>query len=69
MQDKKKRLLWTVLAVILPGPWTPFIVLAYVLDRNTDHDVPAQHPPWPPPNPDGHGPVSPTLDPYANPPR
>ncbi len=55
MQDRKKRLLWTVLAVVLPGPWTPVIVLAYVLDRVADSDRETlRHdgaPPYPPPDP------------------
>lgn len=38
MQDRKKRLMWTVLAVLLPGPWTPVIVLAYLLGRAVDED-------------------------------
>ncbi|UQS26035.1 hypothetical protein L1857_26095 [Amycolatopsis thermalba] len=37
MRDKK-RLLWTVLAVMLPGPWTPVVVAAYLLDRATERD-------------------------------
>jgi len=37
MRDKK-QLLWTVLAVLLPGPWTPVIVAAYLLDRAAERD-------------------------------
>ncbi|MEU3622552.1 hypothetical protein BS329_03635 [Amycolatopsis coloradensis] len=55
MQDRKNRLLWTVLAVVLPGPWTPVVVLAYVLDRAAARDRDARHhdeePPYPPPDP------------------
>ncbi|WP_410658346.1 hypothetical protein [Amycolatopsis sp. lyj-112] len=55
MQDRKKRLVWTVLAVVLPGPWTPVVVLAYVLDRAADRDRDAprhdEAPPYPPPDP------------------
>ncbi|MGW4826285.1 hypothetical protein ACWEOG_01795 [Amycolatopsis japonica] len=49
MQDRKKRLLWTVLAVVLPGPWTPVVVIAYVLDRETQRHDEAQA--YPPPDP------------------
>ncbi|GAA3850742.1 hypothetical protein [Amycolatopsis tucumanensis] len=38
MQDRKKRKGWTVLAVVLPGPWTPVIVLAYLLGRAAESD-------------------------------
>ncbi|MFD5089872.1 hypothetical protein ACFWMR_04685 [Amycolatopsis thailandensis] len=52
MQDRKKRLLWTVLAVVLPGPWTPVVVLAYVLDRVADRDRETpRHDEAPPPDP------------------
>jgi hypothetical protein len=44
MPARKTRLALTVLAVALPGPWTPVIVLAYFLARaneaqrsTTDH--------------------------------
>ncbi|MCR6488297.1 hypothetical protein M8542_36250 [Amycolatopsis sp. OK19-0408] len=44
MQDNKTRLMWTVLAFALPGPWTPVIVLAYLLSRaGKDHHAPSQH--------------------------
>lgn len=33
MHDRKRRLLWTLAAILLPGPWTPVIVLLYVLRR------------------------------------
>jgi hypothetical protein len=33
MDDRKRRLLWTIAAIVLPGPWTPVIVLLYVLRR------------------------------------
>ncbi|MEV8609518.1 hypothetical protein AB0383_16565 [Amycolatopsis sp. NPDC051373] len=52
MRDRKKRLLWMVLAVMLPGPWTPVIVLAYILGRATerDRDTARLHePPYPDP--------------------
>ncbi|MBB5856425.1 hypothetical protein ACFQ05_26460 [Amycolatopsis umgeniensis] len=55
MQDRNKRLVWTVLAVVLPGPWTPVVVLAYVLDRAADRDQGTprydEAPPYPPPDP------------------
>lgn len=38
MRDRKKRLLWTVLAVLLPGPWTRVIVAAYLLGRAAERD-------------------------------
>ncbi|WP_157360644.1 hypothetical protein [Amycolatopsis thermoflava] len=38
MRDKKKMLLWAVLAVLLPGPWSPVIVAAYLLDRAAERD-------------------------------
>jgi hypothetical protein len=49
MQDTKTRLMWTVLAIVLPGPWTPVIVLAYLLSRAAeDHHDPGHHlPPVP----------------------
>jgi len=53
MQDTKTRLMWTVLAIVLPGPWTPFIVLAYLVARAAEdhpdhgHHLPAV-PPYPP---------------------
>ncbi|WP_432850643.1 hypothetical protein ACQPXB_08470 [Amycolatopsis sp. CA-161197] len=55
MQDRKKRLFWTVLAVVLPGPWTPVIVLAYILGRAAERDQDGvgygEPPPYPPPDP------------------
>ncbi|WP_414944869.1 hypothetical protein [Amycolatopsis sp. cmx-11-32] len=69
MQDRKKLLLWTVLAMILPGPWTPVIVLAYLLDRATerDQDTPRhdETPPHPPPDPYACGPAPANRNPYA----
>ncbi|QFU86737.1 hypothetical protein [Amycolatopsis sp. YIM 10] len=66
MQDRKKRLVWTVLAVLLPGPWTPVIVLAYLLGRASERDLAVNHygqtPPYPPcPPPDPYACVSPTT--------
>ncbi|MDX3192930.1 hypothetical protein PV458_31370 [Streptomyces sp. MN03-5084-2B] len=55
MQDSKMRLMWTVLAIVLPGPWTPIIVLAYLLNRAAEdrhgpgHHLPAM--PYCPPDP------------------
>jgi hypothetical protein len=43
MNDRKRRLLWTVLAILLPGPWTPVIVLAYVLRRAAERDWDNEH--------------------------
>jgi hypothetical protein len=58
MTDRKARLALTVVAVALPGPWTPVIVLAYLLGRAADRDRTAKHgtttaaPPYPqPPGP------------------
>jgi hypothetical protein len=51
MHDRKRRLLWTIVAILLPGPWTPVIVLLYVLRRaeerawDTDNGYPAPYPP------------------------
>lgn len=33
MHDRKRRFLWTLAAILLPGPWTPVIVLLYALRR------------------------------------
>jgi hypothetical protein len=42
--------MWTVLAIVLPGPWTPVIVLAYLLGRAAeDHHDPGHHHPAVPP--------------------
>ncbi|MEU3767942.1 hypothetical protein AB0E55_23065 [Amycolatopsis keratiniphila] len=69
MRDRK-RLMWTVLAVVLPGPWTPVIVLAYILDRATEHEQDATHkgatPPYPPPDPYACVPVPVGLNPHAS---
>ncbi|MFI5560791.1 hypothetical protein ACIA2T_16065 [Amycolatopsis japonica] len=69
MRDRK-RLMWTVLAVVLPGPWTPVIVLAYILDRATEHEQDATHngaaPPYPPPDPYACVPVPVGLNPDAS---
>jgi len=35
--------MWAVLAVMLPGPWTPVIVLAYILGRANERDQDAAH--------------------------
>ncbi len=71
MQDRKKRLLWTVLAVMLPGPWTPVIVLAYILGRAAERDQGAvdhnNPPPYPPPDPYACVPAQPGRNPYAPP--
>lgn len=56
MQDRKKRLAWTALAVVLPGPWTPVIVLTYALGLAAERDQDTAHHPEPPPYP---------PDPYA----
>ncbi|WP_020499944.1 hypothetical protein [Sciscionella marina] len=44
MADRKTRLALTVAAVLLPGPWTPVIVLAYLLRRTDHHDQPTPVP-------------------------
>ncbi|MBN6034143.1 hypothetical protein [Amycolatopsis sp. 195334CR] len=74
MQDRKKRLVWTVLAVLLPGPWTPVIVLAYLLGRANERDLADNHygqappyPPCPPPDPYACVPPSPHWNPYGPP--
>lgn len=71
MQDRKKRLLWTVLAVMLPGPWTPVIVLAYILGRAAERDQDtADHnepPPYPPPDPYACVPAPTSRSPYVPP--
>ena len=33
MDARKRRLLWTIAAIVMPGPWTPVIVLLYMLRR------------------------------------
>lgn len=69
MRDRKKRLMWTVLAVMLPGPWTPVIVLVYILGRATEHDQDCTHsgdaPPYPPPDPYACVPAPGGRNPYA----
>ncbi|SFB53274.1 hypothetical protein SAMN05216266_1178 [Amycolatopsis marina] len=72
MHDRKKRLVWAVLAVLLPGPWTPVIVLAYILGRASErdqdtapHDLPVS--PYAPPDPYACVPAPLTRDPYAPP--
>lgn len=72
MHDRKKRLLWAVLAVMLPGPWTPVIVLAYIVGRATEHDedtAPHDLPvsPYAPSDPYACVPAPPTRAPYASP--
>lgn len=48
MQDRKKRLWCAVLAVMLPGPWTPAIVLAYLLGRTVERGQDTAHHDEPP---------------------
>jgi hypothetical protein len=43
MSTRKTRLALTVLAVLLPGPWTPVVVLIYVLGRATESDTPTTY--------------------------
>ncbi|MFI7122671.1 hypothetical protein [Amycolatopsis sp. NPDC049868] len=61
--------MWTVLAVMLPGPWTPVIVLAYRLGSGTESDQGATHygdsPPYPPPDPYACVPAPADRAPYA----
>ncbi|MEC3979917.1 hypothetical protein [Amycolatopsis sp. H20-H5] len=56
MSGRKMRFALTVLAVMLPGPWTPVILLVYVLGRANEPDNPTHHavpdPVWSRPNPD-----------------
>ncbi|SFO04866.1 hypothetical protein [Amycolatopsis rubida] len=69
MHDQKKRLVWAVLAALLPGPWTPVIVLAYVLGRAADQDQDTtrdtEAPSCPPPDPYACVPVSHGRNRYA----
>lgn len=59
MHDRKKRLLWAVLATMLPGPWTPVIVLAYVVgERGEGTPRRDEAPPQPPPDPYACAPAS-----------
>ncbi len=73
MQDTNKRLLWAVLSIVLPGPWTPFIVLAYLLARTAEdqHDSGHSHRVVPHYPPDPYAcvpaPASPAWNPYAPP--
>jgi hypothetical protein len=71
MHNSKKRLLWTVLAVMLPGPWTPVIVLAYIPGRAAERDQDTTYhdwaPPYPPSDPYACVPAFSHLDPYAPP--
>lgn len=72
MQDRKNRLLWTVLAVLLPGPWTPVIVLAYILGHIAEREQGSVHhyhraPPHQPPDPYACVPAPARLNPYAPP--
>ncbi len=67
MQDRKKTLWLTVLALLLPGPWTPVIVLAYILDRAAERDQHAAHHDWALPDPYACVPAGPRLNPYAPP--
>ncbi|WP_216211104.1 hypothetical protein [Amycolatopsis aidingensis] len=71
MHDRKNRLMWAVLAMLLPGPWTPVIVLAYILGRATERDQAADHhrfpQPYPPPDPYACVPDPLTRDSYAPP--
>ncbi|QWF81030.1 hypothetical protein [Amycolatopsis sp. CA-230715] len=70
MYDRRKRVAWTVLAVMLPGPWTPVIVLAYILGHaaECDQDTTRQDdsPPYPPSDPYACGPAPPSRNPYAS---
>lgn len=65
MHDRKTRFLCAVLAVMLPGPWTPVIVLAYLLGRAAERDqgTARQHAvlPYPPPDPYGCVPARATF--------
>ncbi|GAA1020450.1 MULTISPECIES: hypothetical protein [Amycolatopsis] len=62
MHDKKKRLVWAALAALLPGPWTPVIMLAYILgraaERGQDTARHTEAPSCPPPDPYACGPAS-----------
>lgn len=57
MHDRTKRLTWTVLAVLLPGPWTPVIVLVYFLGHAAKRDQDGAHHHW--------ASQRPPADPYA----
>lgn len=64
MHDRKKRLVWAVLAALLPGPWTPVIVLAYVLGRATDADQDTARRDEAPPDPYACVPAPHSRNPY-----
>jgi hypothetical protein len=66
-RQEKSRLLWTVLAVMLPGPWTPVIVLAYILGRAADRDQDIARHDWVPPDPYACVPGRARLNSHANP--
>ncbi|WP_154676330.1 hypothetical protein [Amycolatopsis benzoatilytica] len=55
MHARKERLLWAVLAAVVPGPWTPVIVLACILGRTAERDQntadQTERPLCPPPDP------------------
>lgn len=61
--------MWTVLAVALPGPWTPVIVLAYILGRAAERDEDVAHhqlvASYPPPEPYAWDPAPGSPNPYA----
>jgi hypothetical protein len=59
--------MWTVLAMALPGPWTPIIVLAYILGRTAERDQDTAHHQSPPPDPSTRVPVPASLNPYVPP--
>ncbi|MFI5593670.1 hypothetical protein ACIA5G_52210 [Amycolatopsis sp. NPDC051758] len=71
MQNRKKRLLWAVLAVLLPGPWTPVIVLACLLGHAAERDQDTAHyawdPPYRPPDPYACVPAPARLNFHTNP--
>ncbi|MBP2182901.1 hypothetical protein [Amycolatopsis magusensis] len=57
--------------MMLPGPWTPVIVLAYILGRAAERDQATAHgdevPPHPPPDPYACVPAPHGRNPYAPP--
>ena len=68
MDTRKNRLMWTVLAILLPGPWTPVVLLAYLVTRLTEDGQRVERHPSPPPEPCGLLPGAPIRNPYAPPP-
>jgi hypothetical protein len=65
MHDRTKRLTWAALAVMLPGPWTPVIVLAYLLGRAAEREQDTAHHDAATPDHYACVPAAASGDPYA----